>query len=634
MDFSGTNSERPIILIGGLNGRGKTTILEAILLALYGKLSLAVVMSKLSYTDYLRKHINGNNKFNKSYVELKIELFHNQPIITIRREWSDDIKSITDKITIYQNSKLDEYMADNWDLLIESVLPAGISKFFFFDGEKITELVKDQTDHELKDSIRTLLGIDTIDRLISDCNKLITKQCKNENHGSMNVSLIELENYLADKEEKSYNIIEDIKKLDLKLSELQSISDDYKYKIITRGGHAFYQRRNLEEKKSTLNNSIDIIDQKIKELVSGLLPLSLVMPLLKDINTGIEIEESKKMAHIILKEMIKVQEKLTNILEDISINNEYKERILDVFSSCKTNYTENIELNYNISPTLFNQLKYVCETGIESSIEKMGILLEEKENLIEEINNLNSYIQDQNDELEVGYIQNLLKKIDSHIIDCKTEKRVLESKLSQLKHDILIEEKNIRMNKQMMLESKKGRVREARIVKYLNYTIHVMNDYKFRLQEAKVSTLIKAVNERFVSIVGKKDLINKIDIDAKTLDITISDVNNQRFSKERLSAGERQMFAIAMLWGLASCLEFQLPVIIDTPLSRLDSIHRENFIRKYLPNAGEQVIVLSTDEEINNAYATMLSPYISKKFTLYYDNTSRSTIIFDGYFHK
>ena len=92
------------------------------------------------------------------------------------------------------------------------------------------------------------------------------------------------------------------------------------------------------------------------------------------------------------------------------------------------------------------------------------------------------------------------------------------------------------------------------------------------------------------------------------------------------------MFAISILWGLAISSGYKLPMIIDTPMARLDSAHRSNFINKYLPNASSQVIVLSTDEEIGGKYLEDIKDYVNTAYTLVYDETEKCSHIYPGYF--
>ena len=57
---------------------------------------------------------------------------------------------------------------EKWHLFVEEILPRAIAPFFFFDGEKVAELASSDHDSHIHSSIRSLLGIDIIDQLISD----------------------------------------------------------------------------------------------------------------------------------------------------------------------------------------------------------------------------------------------------------------------------------------------------------------------------------------------------------------------------------------------------------------------------------------------------------------------------------
>ena len=105
----------------------------------------------------------------------------------------------------------------------------------------------------------------------------------------------------------------------------------------------------------------------------------------------------------------------------------------------------------------------------------------------------------------------------------------------------------------------------------------------------------------------------------------------EEVEKKSLSAGEKQLMVISLLWALAICSKKKLPVIIDTPLSRLDSVHREALITTYFPNASDQTIILSTDSEIDEKYYQLMKPSIGDEFTLVYDDTLKKTTIQEGY---
>lgn len=133
-------------------------------------------------------------------------------------------------------------------------------------------------------------------------------------------------------------------------------------------------------------------------------------------------------------------------------------------------------------------------------------------------------------------------------------------------------------------------------------------------------------------LANKKNLIDQILMDENTLDLSYINHDGEKIEKASLSAGEKQLMVISLLWALAICSKRKLPVIIDTPLSRLDSNHREALISSYFPHASEQTIILSTDSEITPEYYNMMKENIGDEFTLVYDDSTKSTSIRSGYF--
>ena len=132
-------------------------------------------------------------------------------------------------------------------------------------------------------------------------------------------------------------------------------------------------------------------------------------------------------------------------------------------------------------------------------------------------------------------------------------------------------------------------------------------------------------------LANKKNLINKIVMESDSLTIKYLSEDGIEVSQDSLSAGEQQLMVISILWALSICSKKKLPVIIDTPLSRLDSLHRTALINTYFPNAGEQTIILSTDSEIDYMYYNLMKENVGDEFTLRYDEKTKSTSIEHGY---
>lgn len=161
-----------------------------------------------------------------------------------------------------------------------------------------------------------------------------------------------------------------------------------------------------------------------------------------------------------------------------------------------------------------------------------------------------------------------------------------------------------------------------------------MKEFLRRATASKIDRLAQQVTDAFRYLLSKKTLVERVLIDPETFAITLFDSDGHAVPKQRLSEGEKQIFAISVLWGLSRASSRPLPVIIDTPMARLDSEHRQQLVERYFPHASHQVIVLSTDTEIERKYFDSLQPHIARAYFLSYDGQSRVTRPQEGYFWK
>jgi DNA sulfur modification protein DndD len=159
-----------------------------------------------------------------------------------------------------------------------------------------------------------------------------------------------------------------------------------------------------------------------------------------------------------------------------------------------------------------------------------------------------------------------------------------------------------------------------------------MNSFRMAVVGRNVSQIERLILESFQQLLRKESLISEIKIDPQTYAVELRGSDGKKLSTKRLSAGERQLLAVSMLWGLARASGRPLPAIIDTPLGRLDSSHRTHLIERYFPYASHQVLILSTDEEINQHYYEKLKPWIGRSYRLSFDDSSGATRIETGYF--
>jgi DNA sulfur modification protein DndD len=216
--------------------------------------------------------------------------------------------------------------------------------------------------------------------------------------------------------------------------------------------------------------------------------------------------------------------------------------------------------------------------------------------------------------------------------------------LAEASKQLLVSEEDIKKNEHTLADLKRkhlaicerlqeaaGHVSKVRLVQNVQ---KVLEEYKSELLKRKIAQIEQTVSDCFNSLCRKTDTLRRISVNPKTFSVTLYDKRDQALPKEQLSAGEKQIYAVSMLWGLAKTADRPLPVIIDTPLARLDSDHRRLLIHNYFPEASHQVMILSTDTEVDQSYFNDLKREIAHSYKLEFDPEESCTKVSSGYFWK
>lgn len=626
--YAGTNEfvfdgEKNVVLIGGMNGRGKTTILEAVLLALYGRNSFAYTESNFqSYSRYLDSYVNKTDGTLMSYIQLQFELDGSD--YTVKRSWEGNKRRIIDGIEVRQEGKINGFLTDNWVMFMENLLPSALSNFFFFDGEKIAELAADSTDERLKDSIKSLLGIEVLESLERNIGKLLRKGGKENNKVFKEELSFELKRAKEDAEQELRELDQKIQTLEAELATADKKIEQARIEYTSKGGDIFEKREEYFKKRSELSAKQSQQKEQLLETAASELPLVLVRGLLDDVKVSVEKERESKENSMAMK---KIQEFYSSYKKD----NPSVE--LAGFIKYMTSMTQEIDSSvvYDLSDSAWLQLVQLCEGKLDKRIDDTEHLFEVRDETRQEIESTDSLLSVEIDEEKIGKIYKKIirlehekSKIEVELDDCRKERPHLNN--AQIKA-------NTEFNRYVegMLKKLETSDDYDRIVKYSHLATDVLSEYKVKLQKKKIGKLADEMTNCYKQLANKKGMIAKIEMNPVNLDLRYLNDQNDEIPKERLSAGEKQLMVVSLLWALAICSKRKLPVIIDTPLSRLDSKHRMSLIKTYFPNASDQTIVLSTDSEIYGKYYKELKKNVGNEYTLNYNDETKSTTIQNGY---
>ena len=629
--YAGTNTfefigKKPIVLIGGLNGRGKTTFLEAILLSLYGANSFAYQESGYStYGQYLKAYVNQSDGSLDTYVEMEFSMNEqDNEIYKIRRGWNGSGQRTHENITIWKNGITDDFLTKNWGMFIENMLPSALSSFFFFDGEKIAELAVDYSNEQLKESIRSMLGLAVLDRLSSDIQRTVRRNNKQLSNNEDIAKIEELQGRKDDLQKQLGEYDEQITLLESRIRGNIENNEKEQLDYSAHGGDVVEQRHEILEKRAVIREKIHQGELKLVDLAAQSLPLLMVDDMMGEVIEGAEEEQEYEAIKSVACKIEELYSKYA-YEQKTQIDQGFLKYIR---KETKKNRQKSV---YGMSQQSLFLIKDIVDNKIPSERKQVDIILKELSELQRQADEIDSYLTVDINEKELNRIYKRIKEREQLIVSDQT-------KLSQIKKDragingefIKISSELSRMTENVLnsLESKDD---NERYMKYSQMALKVIDCYSEKLQARKTEILASQITDCYKKLANKRNHIYHITMDSKTLELLYLDVDGNEVPKSSLSAGEKQLMVISILWALAICSKKKLPVIIDTPLSRLDSNHRKAIIKKYFPNASEQTIILSTDSEIDRNYYEMMCKNVGDEFTLVYDDESKSTTIKEGY---
>jgi DNA sulfur modification protein DndD len=629
---------KPIVLFGGLNGGGKTTLLDAIQLAFYGDKARISNRGRRGYKEYLLESIHrGADPSDGASITLRFRrmIDGEERNFELLRSWRQGIRGIEESIRVLRDGQFDDVFTNHWDEVIDAYLPSSIAHLFFFDGEQIMELAEGGHAADiLGTAVHSLLGLDLVDRLETDL-KVFERRKRSE---TLDATAIERLNQIRkeieelDREQEAIAIEEGqlVNIAGRAAKDVQNKEEQFRLE----GGDLFQQRVALEEQKLGLLSRINELASSFRELSAGPLPLTLIEPLLMEVERQVRHEREIRHAKAVVEILEERDSEVLIALKEKSIQGKIITEIERTLNRDRTQRrglaSEQLLLDApeGLAPKIEHFRAFVLPTAIENARKfsmEMGILKEKLARIETDLERVPTAerIAEAQQNLAVARDAHseFLAKLDS----MRLHKELLHRKRQDLE-DKLDKIGTSEMDAQVAIDDR------DRMLKHAQKVRKTLDTFRTKVVKRHTDGMETLMLESFQKLLRKTNLVQALNINAETFEPTLFGRDGRALPFDRLSAGERQLLATSMLWGLARASGRPVPTVIDTPLGRLDSDHRTNLIERYFPNASHQVILLSTDEEIVDGYLDALKPYVSRKFRLVQNGNSGSTKIEEGYF--
>ncbi|MBM3740842.1 MAG: DNA sulfur modification protein DndD, partial [Acidobacteria bacterium] len=487
----------------------------------------------------------------------------------------------------------------------------------------------------ISEAIQTLLGLDLVKALQSDLAIYRSRLLKSANPTAYDQEVAAIEAELTRLNAEKEKLVTDERHHQTVLDGIKNEIAQLQKRLAQKGGNYASQKAANDLRAHELESRHNALVTSIREECESPLPFALCPKLSRRLATELDAESLLRNYRVLDDELSRLQESVLASAGTKLANGTKKE--LGAFLETEfSRYREGRRPASDITElhSLSERdaaLTIDCLTQqAPASARRLHTTLIELEEVTRELRVVKGDSEQAPEQLVLQDTFTELNQRNRDLGRTEEVKRKISEELRQVELAISAKERE--------REKILSRLDEAKDVAHKTATIQKLNTalsaYMHRLTQAKIAQLQSEVTECYNRLARKSDFVRRVDIDPETFAVAVIDKFGRSVPKEDLSSGEKQIFAISMLWGLARTSGRPLPVVIDTPLGRLDSDHRKNLIRNYFPHAGHQVLLLSTDTEVDVDLFKELSPAVSHCYHLKYDQEEARTTADNEYFWR
>lgn len=676
-DFDIKDSTKRMVLVGGKNGAGKTTLFNAIKICLYGCIAFGFESNNARYYEEVAKIINTNEKLKKiGEAEVTIDLLiddgKDDHIYTFNRNWKVKGKKISENFVLLKDSiSVTETEKGDFESFLLQTLPPNLFKFYFFDGEKISDFIFNGNNNtDFKEAFLKLCNLDTME-IIRDNFRRISR---NKSKDGLNLSE-EYDNCLSEDSLLAERIVsaeEDYKEIASEIAVIDDQLASLEKMYAKSGGISKKEWRSMEARIAKEEARRDEKRKWLKDVANNVLPFIILKPQLESLKDQI-IKEHKAQVDANVKGTIDtpaIKSIISNVLDisGVELSGTITEKIIDeiILYTSTTASVEPIlhlsdfdrfELTSKINSLLAFDVGRVkaATSDIDASLKHVKRIRKKMER--SSIENYEGYLRSKSD-LNAEKAEKTMKliEIDAELQKCRADKAISSAKLAKAK------------------SSYEAVLKRQSINDISARALLAFDELQNILYEKSIKQVEDGFQRYFTSLINKSDLIDGIHIDSslnvlpyknKSFDVfelkksmekngseyIIAQIGLYAYErleekilsgereavlpvevKQQLSAGEKQIFIMALYQALSQLNKIDVPYIVDTPFARIDKEHRGKILDRFFKQLNGQVIILSTDEEIVGNYCNVISDIVSDTFVLNHTVNGNTEIIADTYF--
>ena len=653
LEFPRPDDRRGVVLIGAENGVGKTRLLEAVTLCLFGQQGVQHLTraQPLSYPEFLNSAFRQHANELKASVKMDIDGDDGHPLAIERiwefggnQQYQKDVLHIEENGCPVSPPALEEEQDFQRGFIAQRFLPCPLAPFFFFDSAQVRRLADRNRDQQVRDGVGGILGVPLLRELINDLNNYAGKRRKETGKiGDVSLDALQGEMTVLDRknkevQEKIAGLNEDISKTEKEqmslISELQNIGGN---DVATVG--ALHEESGNKKKERR-----DCTDQ-LEKILTGDFALALTGSDLIDSTVGRlnaeiargEWEHGREIGgqkfSQFLDNFAESQLQLNPPLssdQDAQLRKKMRAAWDGIWHPMPKNCASEYWHTFLNADELTEASVHLDRLRNES-IGKIRSLRMRVIELDKDIRALDSRIAH-----VAGGNPDAAKQLQERMKKCQESIRVLNDEKSQQERICLATESDLNTKRQEFarlskaIEYSQPRLRQANIA---NAYAQTVDEIIRRAYPKHINDIAETMTSAYLAM-AKENIVSKIEIGEDCSVKMLTHDNHDLREVNPLSQGENQIFTLSLIAAIVAVSKNRFPFIIDTPLGNLDTDHRRKFLQYFSSSMDNQVILLSTNEEVRKEELALLRPRLAKKLHITKQSHEGSVrnVVKPGYF--
>lgn len=629
--------ERTVYLLGGENGAGKTSLLMALGFALYGveadgisyrsRRREAADAYRAALEECYNRHANVDGD---TVMSVAVEVEANGVRYDIHREWWFEEGHLTDEEVRIRidgrpvgraDGEVTEFddRADAVAQLTETVLPARAARFFFFDGEEVASIAERDLGKSVISGLDELLGLDSIAKLGKELANIERRQRDRIKQGEDAAEYDECRRQNSEAERLAVEVDQSLAtaRMDIETLEerLQSTSEELA-RIFD--GYAVEGVEDLKAQHKRLIGEIEELSRElarsIAESVGTIASQDLLLTLRPAVSSALESRQQLQLQEA-------ADERVDTIIDEVlrrelkpQLTARQKKQLLDhvedavgkIRSEAAIGDSPLSELADTDLQRLNGRLAGDLNDSFGSAREQARRRLELKRRIRRVESHLRKFEKSSEAAACIERRDELFKTIGEKQVDLdglKLSAKEAEDRAKETAEAVIAAE-------EAMATSKLG---AAKVV-VARKARRTLARFASEIRQRRAYELEGDVSKTLQQLLHRAGALDRVKINADSSAVTLLDGQGEEIPVP--SAGEKEIFALSLIHGLGKLSHRQAPLVIDTPLGRLDKAHRHAIVADFIPSGSHQVIVLSTDSEIDDELYEVIRPHLAWQATI------------------